>query len=50
MTKVRCFTSFTFSYLARATVLARTLREAHPDWELWAMIVDMPPPGLDVSE
>ena len=50
MTKVRCFTSFTFSYLTRATVLARTLREAHPDWELWAMIVDMPPPGLDVSE
>ena len=50
MTKVRCFTSFTFSYLTRATVLARTLREAHPDWELWAMIVDVPPLGLDVSE
>ena len=50
MTKVLCFTSFTFSYLSRATVLARTLREAHPDWELMAMIVDMPPPGLDVSE
>jgi len=49
MTKVRCFTSFSFSYLSRAAILARTLRETHPDWELLAMIVDKPPPGLDAS-
>lgn len=47
MTKVKCFTSFTYSYLTRAIMLARTLRRVHPDWELWAMLVDIPPPGVD---
>lgn len=42
-----CFTSFTFSYLPRARVLAETLRAAHPGWQLWAVVVDQPPPGLD---
>lgn len=41
-----CFTSFTFSYLARARVLARTLRAVHPDWELWAVITDSVPDAL----
>ena len=49
MSVVRCFTSFSFSYLTRAILLARTLRAAHPDWELWATLVDRPPPGLDVT-
>lgn len=49
MSVVRCFTSFSFSYLTRAILLARTLRAAHPDWELWATLVDRPPPGLDVA-
>ena len=49
MSKVKCFSSFTFSYLTRAIMLARTLREAHPDWELWAMMVDVPPPGVDAA-
>ena len=49
MSKVRCFTSFTFSYLTRAIILARTLREAHPDWEICAMIVDVPPAGVDAA-
>jgi len=43
---VHCFTSFTFSYLARARVLAETLRRHHPDWTLWAVITDRPPPGI----
>jgi hypothetical protein len=38
------FTSFTYSYLPRARVLAETLRAAHPDWPLWAVVVDRPPP------
>ncbi len=41
-----CFTSFTFGYLPRARVLARTLRAVHPDWHLAALLVDAPPPGL----
>ncbi len=44
-----CFTSFSYSYLPRARVLAETLRLAHPDWPLWAVLVDEPPPGLDAS-
>jgi hypothetical protein len=40
---IHCFTSFTFSYLARAQILARTLKLAHPDWFLWAVITDEPP-------
>jgi hypothetical protein len=45
-----CFTSFTFGYLSRALVLARTLKAVHPDWELWALVVDEPPPELDQAE
>ena len=41
--KLHCFTSFTFSYLARASILVRTLREAHPDWVIWAVVTDEPP-------
>jgi len=40
-----CFTSLTLGYLPRARVLAETLRAAHPDWSLWAVLVDHPPPG-----
>lgn len=45
--KVHCFTSFTFSYLARASILVKTLREAHPDWVIWAVVTDEPPGGND---
>lgn len=44
---VVCFTSLTLAYLPRARVLAETLRAAHPDWPLWAVLVDRVPPGLD---
>ena len=49
MPRVACFTSFTCRYLARARVLAATLRAAHPDWHLCAVLVDAPPPGLDLA-
>ena len=42
-----CFTSLSYSYLPRARVLAETLRAAHPDWPLWLVVVDRPPPGFD---
>lgn len=44
---VHAYTSFSFNYLARATVLARSLRAYHPDWMIWAFIVDHPPDGFD---
>jgi hypothetical protein len=43
MNIIKCFTSFTFSYLSRALLLARTLKQAHPEWHLVAVIVDTPP-------
>ncbi len=45
--RVHCFTSFTFSYLPRAQILARTLRSVHDDWVLWAVVPDEPPNGND---
>ena len=47
---VHCFTSFTYSYLSRARILILTLRAAHPDWTIYALIVDDPPDTLkDIS-
>jgi hypothetical protein len=40
---VHCFTSFNFSYLDRARVMAETVRHHNPHWNLWALIVDRPP-------
>ena len=47
---IHCYTSFSFSYLSRATVLAETLRRSHPNWTVWALIVDLPPDGFPASE
>lgn len=44
---VCCYTSFSFTYFSRAQVLSETLRRAHPDWTLCAVIVDRPPAGID---
>jgi hypothetical protein len=43
---VDCFTSFSFSYLAKARVLATTLKRFHPNWRLWAVIADREPDGF----
>lgn len=40
------FTSFSFSYLNRARVLARTLKAQHPEWTLWAVLTDKEPEGF----
>lgn len=41
-----CFTSFAYNYLARARVMAKSLKRIHPDWDIWAVITDRPPAGL----
>ncbi len=46
---VVCYTSFTYSYLSRARVLLESLRRVHPDWEVWAVVVDEAPPGVDAG-
>lgn len=43
---VHAFTSFSFSYLNRARVLARSLRRLHPDWVIWAVLTDKEPDGF----
>jgi hypothetical protein len=49
MSGVHVYTSFTFAYLTRALTLARSLRAHHPDWTLWAVLVDRAPPSFDES-
>ncbi len=43
---VHAFTSFSYSYLNRARVLARTIKLLHPDWVLWAVLTDKEPEGF----
>lgn len=43
---VHAYTSFSFSYLNRARVLAATLRRQHPDWVIWAVLTDKAPEGF----
>jgi hypothetical protein len=37
------FTSFSYSYLPKAMVLAESLKRFNPSWTLWAIISDRPP-------
>lgn len=46
---VYAFSSFSFSYLNRARVLAKTLKRLHPDWTLWAVITDKEPEGFSFN-
>lgn len=47
MTKIHCFTSITFSYLAKARVLGWSLKRFHPDWTFWLCITDREPPEFE---
>ncbi|WP_317214224.1 hypothetical protein [Gluconobacter sp. GP1] len=47
---VYCFTSATYSYLGRARVLAKTVREHHPEWVFCLCLCDVAPPGFVPSE
>ena len=43
---IYAFSSFSYSYLNRARVLASTLKSLHPDWKLWALVTDEEPEGF----
>ncbi len=44
---IHTFTSFSYSYLNRARVLAEGLKRLHPDWVLWAVLTDVAPDGME---
>lgn len=46
---IHAFTSFSYSYLNRARVLASTLKQQHPDWVLWAVLTDKEPEGFSFN-
>lgn len=46
MASVHVYTSFNFHYLAKARVLATTLKRLHPDWVMHACLVDREPEGF----
>jgi hypothetical protein len=43
MPQIHCFTSMSFNYLAKARVLASSLKRFHPDWTFWVCITDREP-------
>ena len=49
MGEVHAFTSFTYNYVSRARVLAKSIRRRHPNWKLWGFVVDAPPLGVNDS-
>lgn len=44
--RVACYTSASYNYLDRARVLFETVREFHPEWEIWFCLSDEEPPGF----
>ncbi|CEG09786.1 Capsular polysaccharide biosynthesis protein [Afipia felis] len=46
---VHAYTSFSYSYLDRARVLAASLRKHHPDWIVWAVLTDKEPQGFNLD-
>ena len=46
MENIVCYTSFTFSYLSKARLLAWSLKRFHPEWEFVAVITDKEPDGF----
>ncbi len=47
--KTICYTSFTFSYIAKARLLAWSLKQFHQDWLIIAVITDRVPEGCPES-
>lgn len=43
MMAIHAYTSFSYSYLSRARVWARSLKQQHHDWIIWAVITDKEP-------
>ncbi len=42
MARTTCITSFDLADLPAATVLAETVKAAHPDWEMHAIVIEVP--------
>jgi hypothetical protein len=47
--RVAVYTSATYTYFARARVLARTLKRIHPEWHMVLLIPDDPPQGVKIK-
>lgn len=47
MHTVHCYTSISCCYLPKARVLAKTLKEVHPDWHFTCVVADQCEPGMD---
>lgn len=47
---VHCFTSISLNYLAKARVLARTLKAAHPNWRLTIFVTDRCPADFEINK
>ena len=45
--KTCCYTSFNYAYLPRARVLVESVRLAHPEWQIYAVLVDELPDAGD---
>jgi hypothetical protein len=46
---IRCFTSFTLGYLPKSRVLAASVKRAHPDWQMYALICEPLPDWFDLA-
>lgn len=46
---IHVYTSFSFSYLNRARVLAASVKRHHPEWKFWALITDLEPAGFSLA-
>jgi len=48
--RVTCFSSFSLGYLDRARVMFSSLRRHQPDWNLVALVTDVPPPNFSFTD
>lgn len=46
---VHCFTSISLAYLSRARILAESVRRHHPEWTIWLIVSDLPPPDFELT-
>ena len=49
MSDVLCFTSINYHYLAKARVLASSLKRFHPDWHFVLCVTDAMPDGCSLD-
>lgn len=47
--RVAVYSSFTFSYWAKARTLSMSLKRFHSDWDFYALVTDLPPEGINID-